>query len=125
MAGYSTHPTRPMKPLLPAWVFSVLIHGATLVILCAIIQPWSRGVADAQRGSMGIVLHRAIVDGISNPGSEYDVVQAAAFFEAPAPPELLAAAVVEANESAATNNNDPPKPTAPASTASGASKGST
>src|SRR5258705_13962775 len=58
MAGYSSSLGRSPKPLVPAWVLSIVIHGAMLVALCVAIKPSPHGSPDAQYGSMGLVLHR-------------------------------------------------------------------
>jgi len=42
----------------PVWVAVDRNHAALIVALCIAIKPYSHGAADAQYGSMGIVLHR-------------------------------------------------------------------
>src|SRR4051812_43868179 len=100
MPDHTAQPAPQLKRLLPAWMFSVLIHCAILAIVCTKIQPWSKGSADAQHGSIAIVLNHTVVDGTSNSATPYDVVQTAAVFGALAPPELLAIANTTVNEPA-------------------------
>jgi hypothetical protein len=114
-----THPTQPAgqtKWLVPAWMFSVAIHCAIFAVLCAKIQPWSNGSADSQRGSMAIVLHKAVVDGTSTDDNPYNVIQTAAFVENLQPPQLLAVSNTTSAtpETAAADqaSNTPPQPTA-------------
>ncbi len=96
------------------WLFSVLIHAGTLLLLCAAIQPMSRGAPDAQFGSMGIVLHHTSADGPLNDGYQSDIQQTA-FVEAPPPPKLLAAAPADTNDSTTTKSDDTSKSPQPAS----------
>src|SRR6185436_12282760 len=56
MPGTSTLPGQPPKPLMPAWVFSVIIHAAAVGALCYAYHPSPRGAGDAHHGSIGIVL---------------------------------------------------------------------
>src|SRR4051794_23097498 len=117
MAGYSSFPDRSTKPLVPAWVLSIGIHAALIVALCMAIKPYPHGAADAQYGSMGIVLHRI---SNSNTGAmgEADrpiVQQTAAIMEVVAPPLLLASAEVEASQPAATKQEQPAETPKPAS----------
>ena len=91
--------------------------------LCVAIQPEQHGAADAQYGSMGLVLHRT-----SNPGPlgdpDYPIIQqTAATMELPAPPLLLASAQVESNEPATTKQEAPaPSPKSTSGTAPSAAK---
>jgi hypothetical protein len=117
MAGYSSSPGRSTKPLVPAWVLSIGIHAALIVALCMAIKPYPHGAADAQYGSMGIVLHRT---SNSNTGAmgEADrpiVQQTAAIMEVVAPPLLLASAEVETSQPAATKQEQPAEAPKPAS----------
>src|SRR3954467_8898210 len=92
MAAYSTSPLRPPKPRMPAWMLSIMLHVATIVALCAVIQPVQHGVADAQYGSMGLVLHRTSNAGPAGPLIEpyHPIIQqTAAIMEVPAPTLLL------------------------------------
>ncbi len=109
MAGYPTPPPRPPKPLMPAWVLSIVIHGAMLVALLAMMQPAPRGTPDAQYGSMGLVLHKTSTTRTnSEPGDgDQPAVRQAAFIEELTPPLLLAAAQVEAAEPAAPQQETP------------------
>ncbi len=116
MQGPSTYPVAPPKPLLPAWVFSIAIHSATIALLGVAIQPSPRGAADAPFGSMGIVLHRAGARGTQV--DDQDGNQTAAIADVPVPPDLLAAAN-DANESATAETNDDP-PISPKSAAGSA-----
>jgi hypothetical protein len=106
MPDYSTSAARPPKPLVPAWLLSVLIHVAMIVILCAVIQP-SHGTADAQFGSMGIVLHHVSNDGASRDLGPPIIQQTAAIMDLPSPPYLLVAAPADANESALNTQEEP------------------
>jgi hypothetical protein len=92
---------------MPAWLLSVMLHVATIVAICTVIQPVKHGTADAQYGSMGLVLHRT-----SNAGPQIEtyhriIQQTAAIMEEPTPPLLLAAAPVESNEPATTEQETP------------------
>src|SRR5262245_56979017 len=89
------------KWLLPAWILSVLIHASILAVLCARMQPWTRGSADSQHDSVGIVLNHSTSDAVVRESNPYPVVQAA-LFEELAPPELLAVADTTTNEDAQT-----------------------
>jgi hypothetical protein len=126
MLGTSTSRARPPKPLVPAWLLSVLIHAAMILILCAVIQP-PHGTADAQFGSMGIVLHRTSTGGASSNADQPIIQQTAAIMDVPSPPFLLAAAPADATESASNKQEEPaqtPKATSgtPSNTAKSTSK---
>src|SRR5829696_3077203 len=100
MAGYSPSPVRPPKPLVPAWVLSIMIHATTIFALCVAIQPVQHGTTDVPYGSMGLVVHRASDTDTTGEFDRPIVQQTAAIMEAPAPPLLFAAAPVESNEPA-------------------------
>jgi hypothetical protein len=108
MPAHPTQPAAQTKWLVPAWVFSVAIHCAIFAILCVKMQPWSKGSADAQRGSMGIVLHKAVVDGASSDDNPYYVVQTAAFVENLQPPQLLAVSTTISSEAETASTDQPP-----------------
>ena len=46
MAGYSTSAVRSPKPLVPAWMLSIAIHGAMIVALCVAMNPSQQGAPD-------------------------------------------------------------------------------
>ena len=110
MAGYSTSPGRSPKPLVPAWVLSIVIHAAMIVALCVAIKPSPHGTPDAQYGSMGLVLHRTSTGDAFGETDRPIIQQTAAIMEEPAPPLLLASAPVETNEPAATKQETPAQP---------------
>src|SRR6476661_3821680 len=114
MAGYSSSPVRSPKPLVPAWVLSIVIHGAMLVALCVAIKPFPHGAPDSQYGSMGLVLHRTSAGGDSTAFEQPVIQQTAAIMDVAAPPLLLASAAVEADEPATTQET----PTQPAKSSS-------
>src|SRR5437588_7922151 len=93
MPSFSALPARPSKPLLPAWALSVLIHLATIGVLCFALHPSQRGAANARPGSVGIVLNRASTEGISRDGNQPYVRQTLAIAE-----ELTAPVLLVANE---------------------------
>jgi hypothetical protein len=108
---------------MPAWVLSIVIHGAMLVALCVAINPFPPGAADAQHGSMGLVLHRTSANGDSTAFEQPIIQQTAAIMEVPAPPLLLASTTVETNEPAATKQETPtPPPNSPSGTPTSAGK---
>jgi hypothetical protein len=110
MAGYSTSAVRSPKPLVPAWMLSIAIHGAMIVALCVAMNPSQHGAPDGKRGSMGIVLHRTNTNDGSNVDERPAVQQAVAIMEVQAPPLLLASAPVATSESEATQPETPPQP---------------
>jgi hypothetical protein len=122
MPGNSTYPPRGPKPFLPAWLFSVLIHTGTLLLLCAAIQPISRGAPDAQFGSMGIVLHPTSAVATPNDGDGQNIRQTVAIIEDPSPPNLLAAAPTDTNESTTTKSDEAPESPKPAAGTPAATK---
>src|SRR5262249_24520018 len=74
----------------------IVIHSAMILALCLAMKPSHHGSADAQRGSMGIVLHRT---SMKDGGGERPVVQqAVAIMDVQAPPLLLASAPVATSE---------------------------
>src|SRR6478672_5448636 len=110
MAGYSTSSAQPSKPLVPAWLLSVVIHGAMFIALCVAVKPFPHGAADGQYGSMGLVLHRtSTCDALGADGRPF-VQQTVAMMDEPAPPLLLASTVVETNEPATTKEETPTQP---------------
>jgi hypothetical protein len=100
-----SHLARAPKPLLPAWMLSIAIHGALIAMLWAAFQDPPRGVESAQRGSIGIVLNRASADGNIYGGESQKVQQPAAPADDPVPPNLLAAAK-DANKSTTAKSAD-------------------
>src|SRR3954467_14903874 len=105
------HPTQTAgqtKWLLPAWVFSVAIHCAIFAVLCAKIQPWSKGSPNAPPGSIGLVLHNAGINGTDLETTPY-MVQPASYVENVQPPELLAVSTTNSAQ-AATAESDQPSP---------------
>src|SRR3954464_3223839 len=102
----NNHPTQSAgqtKWLLPAWVFSVAIHCAIFAVLCAKIQPWSKGSPNAQPGSIGLVLHNAGINGTDLETTPY-MVQPASYVENVQPPELLAVSTTNSAVAEATAN---------------------
>jgi hypothetical protein len=130
MQEYSTYPARPPQPLVPAWLLSVLIHAATILILCAVIQP-PHGTADAKFGSMGIVLHHTSAGGASTEADQPIIQQTVAIMDVPSPPYLLVAEPAETNESTSSKQEEPTQtkaasgsPTSPAKSTSKPTKSS-
>jgi hypothetical protein len=122
MAGYSSSLGRPPKPLVPAWVLSIVIHGAMLVALCVAIKPYAHGAPDAQYGSMGLVLHRTSASGDSNAFDQPIIQQTAAIMDVAAPPLLLASTAVEADEPATAQQETLTQPAKSSSTPTSAAK---
>lgn len=123
MAGYSSSPVRSPKPLVPAWMLSIMIHAAMILALCVAIKPFPHGAPDAQYGSMGLVLHRTSANGDSSAFDQPIIQQTAAIMEEPAPPLLLASAAVETNEPAATQQETPAQsPKSPSNTSTSGAK---
>ena len=114
MPNFSNDFSRPPRPLLPAWVFSVVIHASLIGLLCVALQPSPHGFADGQLGSVGLVLHRASADGALDDGGEFNVTQTSAVAEEPSAPELFAAAPPSAPESPTVQVASPPKKSKPA-----------
>ncbi len=123
MPSYSTNPARRLKPLLPAWVFSILLHSATIALLLAAMQQVPRGGVNGQRGSMGIVLQRSSASDALDQGDDFRVRQAAALIENPPTPALLVASTNAPSESAATKSEAPQQsPKSPASAGTSGAK---
>jgi hypothetical protein len=89
-------PTSELSPrrVLPAWVFSFLVHFSAIVALGVAIQPGPRGAAEEPGRSAGIVLKRTSAEGDLYEGEE-DVPPAAA--EQSPPTDVLSALPNEAD----------------------------
>src|SRR4051794_20884782 len=115
MAGYSTSSAQPHKPLVPAWLLSIVIHGAMIFALCLAIKPSPQGASNGQYGAMGIVLHRPVAGGAPGDPGRPIFQQPWAIREDPPPPLLLVSAPIETKDSAATEQATP-EPSAKSST---------
>ena len=113
MTTYSPPPVRRSKPLVPAWVVSIVLHLGTIIALCMAIQPVQHGTTDAPRGSMSLVIHRGEGDGARGESAPQLIQQAVAVMEAPAPPLLLVSAPVEPTTPKTTPPAAAPRPTKP------------
>jgi hypothetical protein len=100
MAGYSTSSPPPSKPFLLVCTISLLIHAATIVALCAAIQPLSPGASGSRLDSMGIVLNSSNSAGAFTDVETQNITQAVAVGDDLVAPVLLAAATTEPNEPA-------------------------
>jgi von Willebrand factor type A domain len=110
MAGYSTSSAQPSKPLVPAWLLSVVIHAAMIIALCVAIKPFPHGAADGQYGSMGLVLHRTGTGDTLGADGRPIIQQTVAMMDEPAPPLLLASAEIETKEPATAKEETPTQP---------------
>lgn len=127
MPGYSTNSAQTPKPLVPAWLLSILIHLSIFAILFVTLRPVSRGAPSARAGSMGIVLRSANSVDAQNDGNQFHVIQAQAVAEDLTPPLLLAATTTETNEPASNKPSDESAkpPQASSSTSKGTAKSET
>jgi hypothetical protein len=124
MRNFPNDFSRPPEPLLPAWVFSVLIHAGLIGLLCVALQSPPRGVADAEVGSVGLVLHHANADGGQNDVELFPVKQASAVGDVPQAPALFASAPTNTTAVVQAHAEEPAKQTKPAtSTAKSAKSG--
>src|SRR3954447_15293002 len=110
MSDQLRYTTGQSRWLLPAWVVSVVLHGAVFIVLYANVHPCTSGTEDASHGSIGLVLHRAFVEGDAQSSNPSEVVQTA-FVDDLEPPELLAVSTTNAVTSAAAQNEADDQPT--------------